>query len=74
MGNFVYLKYTKLWKSVYLKYTKLHCRNLQADEHCSCRAVFTGHVSLWAAPAPDPAPMPALGTPLRGDGAPSAPT
>lgn len=33
MGNFVYLKYTKSWKSVYLKYTKLHCRSLQADKH-----------------------------------------
>ncbi len=39
MGNFVYLKYTKLWKSVYLKYTKLHRWSLQADTHCSYGAV-----------------------------------
>ena len=73
MGNFVYLKYTKLWKNVYLKYTKLNCWSLQADKHCSYGAVFTGRSPFWAvlAPAPAPAPMPSSKIVLRG-GAPSA--
>ena len=52
MGNFVYFKYTKLWKNVYFKYTKLNRWSLRADKHCSYGMVFTDRSPFWAVLAP----------------------